>query len=146
MDELMRGGELPSGTCDRKFQSLAFVCAESKFQFLEFDVLRCWRVNDTIIGLARLSTGLRNGKWRRMLPDATWYVLHGRNRWNEIEKACRRLEVFEDKTQLQAYNDAKRALRIFIPNNGESRSKLVKSCLRAYLAKVQIVGKENSGQ
>ena len=43
MDVLMRDGELPTGTCERKFQSLAFVCPESKFQFIEFEVLKCWR-------------------------------------------------------------------------------------------------------
>ena len=145
MDVLMRDGELPTGTCERKFQSLAFVCPESKFQFIEFEVLKCWRVNDDVIGLARLPNCVRNNAWRRLLPDAKWYVLSGRKRWTEVEHACRRLDVFEDKTQLQAYNDAKRALRLLIPTNGgESRSKQIRSCYRAFVARLQIVGKENA--
>jgi len=140
MEALTKGKELPTGLCQRKFQSLAFVCPEAKFEFQDFLQLKCWRVDGNVIGLARLPKSVRNGVWRKMLPAATWYVLEGRNGWVEIENACRRLDVFEDRTQRQAYNDAKRALQIFMASGRRSSmQKLVRTSFRSYLAGLRMM-------
>ena len=141
MEILKREGEIPVGLCKRKLQSVAFTCPESHFHFLEFSQLKCWRVDDTIVGLARLPKGVRNGVWHRLLKDATWYQLDGRSHWAEVENAFKHLDEYESGTQRQAYNDAKRALRIFREGSrGRHMRDVVEECRRSYLAGLRVTG------
>ena len=84
MDCLCRDGEIPGGSCERKFQAVAFVCDVRKFKFPSVPVVLCWRVGDEIVGLARMNKPVRNCVWRAAMSCSRIYALCGRKRWEEI--------------------------------------------------------------
>lgn len=136
MDCLCRDGEIPGGSCERKFQGVAFACDVRKFKFPSVPVVLCWRVGDEIVGLARMNKPVRNCVWRAAMSCSRIYALCGRKRWEEIEFAMRAHEVFSPHRQVQAYNNAKRAMRVFRETPGRME---VREWYKAYVSRLRLM-------
>jgi hypothetical protein len=143
MDVACLHGEIAIGSNKKKMQSVAFVCAEDKFQFIEIHELKCWRVNGEVLGLARMAKGVRNCAWQKLFPHAKIFVVKDRRHWADIKKALSDVETYEDNTHLQAVKDAKRALRIFQKSrNRRVGEKLTEELFRAYVARLRLLTDE----
>ena len=136
-------GEVPRGRRDSKIQSVAFVWPVSTFESPDCAELKCWRIDDNVVGLARLSRRVRNCVWRRMFSGAALYLLVGRRRWTDVAAAMLQYETFETGTQRQALNDAKRALRVFRENNTRLALHVVtRDLFREYVAALRLMGSD----
>jgi hypothetical protein len=135
MDSISRDGELPVGSCERKFQAVAFACNEQVFAFPDIPGILCWRIDKQIVGLVRMNKPMRNSAWRGLMPHSKIYALRGHRRWHEIEFAMREHDVFSSDKQLQAFNNAKRAMRIFSSKD----SNVIRESYRSYIARLRIM-------
>ena len=131
------------GSSKKKIQSVAFVCAEERFEFKEIHELKSWRVKGEVLGLARMAKGIRNCAWRKLFPHAKIYTIKGRRHWADVQRALKGVETFEDNTKLQAYKNATRALKIFNKSKDKwTCERKTEEYFRAYVARLRLLTDE----
>ncbi len=142
MECICRDGEIPGGSCERKYQSVAFVCEERKFKFPAIPGLQCWRIEKDVVGIARMGKPVRNCVWRAAMSQAKIYALRGRKRWDEVEYVMRKHEIFSPDEQMRAFNDAKRAMRVFHKTRSQGAAQ-ARDWYRAYVSRLRMAEPED---